>query len=155
VLRKTGSSVICEVSGPSMGPTLPHGSTLRIDFGSPSGVHVGEVIAFHAGAQLVVHRVVARGIFGRARDYVITQGDGSLVADHPMRAEQALGVVREWRDGAEWKPIASFVPRGWRQLARRALLWPVVAMLHVHRSAAFALTFGAATVQCAVRKLRT
>jgi hypothetical protein len=154
LLRASGSTVLCEVTGLSMGSTLPHGSTLRLDFLDSADLGVGDVVAFHAGAQLVVHRIVARGRFGPARAYMVTQGDGSLLVDHPMPADEALGIVREWKDGDIWKPVPAFAPRGWHRLARRALLGPVIVALHIHRRAAVAITVSAATLQFALRRRR-
>lgn len=95
-----------ELRGASMAPTLEGGTRIRIA-PLPAGnvPRHGQLVAFLAGPQVMVHRVsyVAHG--ARAGGYLITQGDGNWLCDPPIRVDAIAGVVEEaFIDGA-WRPV--------------------------------------------------
>jgi len=144
LLKKTDTVIESELRGTSMGGTLPNGSRLRLHFDEQPPLDVGDVIAFSAGTGVTVHRIVARGVFGPARSFVLTRGDGSLLVDHPVRATDVLAVVREWKRGDAWE----------RQVAGWTILGPVLMALHVQPRLALALTAAGFTTRAVVHKLR-
>ena len=73
-------------------------------------MHMAVLLGVHCGAGVTVHRVVGRGLFGPARSFVDTRGDGSLLLDHPVHLRDVLGVVRECQNGDTWQRV----PRSWR-----------------------------------------
>ena len=100
--------------GWSMAPTIPSGATLRIERATPDSLVVGDVIAFAVNQTLVTHRIVSIGKRGRARNYLLTRGDGNTLADPPCPVHAVLGKVTAIRVG-EWSQVGSPVRRpGWR-----------------------------------------
>jgi hypothetical protein len=154
LLKKTDTVIESELRGTSMGGTLPNGSRLRLHFDEQPPLDVGDVIAFSAGTGVTVHRIVARGVFGPARSFVLTRGDGSLLVDHPVRATDVLAVVREWKRGDAWEPVPRHHGAWWRQVAGWTILGPVLMALHVQPRLALALTAAGFTTRAVVHKLR-
>jgi hypothetical protein len=139
-LRAPDRSLESTVHGMSMGATLPPGSRIRIELVHRIGYDVGEVIAFLAGSQVVVHRIAYRGRRGRARRYYLTRGDATLVPDPPVDHESILGAVTWIRRQELWMPLGGKLPRALRARVVNALLLLVVAgILHVSPRAAKAL----------------
>jgi hypothetical protein len=92
-------------TGNSMGSTLPSGTRLRFRCGR-GDAKPGDVVVVLAGpADLIVHRVVARGWGPRARGYLVTRGDSSVLCDQPVTADAVLGVVEECRRDDAWGPV--------------------------------------------------
>ncbi len=140
LLARTGGVVECRVAGSSMGATLPHGSRIRVRFAPGDSVRPDDVVAFTAAGGITVHRVVGRGRVGRARNLVLTRGDGTLLVDHPVPVDAILGVAREYERDGQWHPVPSLVATGPGRVARATIVWPVWLALHVGRQAAMALT---------------
>jgi sterol desaturase/sphingolipid hydroxylase (fatty acid hydroxylase superfamily) len=151
LLKSAGTTLECEVRGQSMGDALPDGSRLRLRFEERPRPAVGDVVAFTAGAGVTVHRVVGRGLFGPARSFVLTRGDGSLLLDHPVHLRDVLGVVRECQNGGTWQRVPACGARGWRYAARQTVVWPVLLALHVQSRIATALTISGFVTQSIVR----
>lgn len=104
--------VECVSTGDSMGSTLPPGTRLRFRCGRVDP-RLGDVVVVLAGPTLlIVHRVVARGSGPRARGYLVTRGDSSILCDQPVPADAVLGVVEECRRETGWVPVGAYVPRG-------------------------------------------
>lgn len=75
------------VEGASMLPTLPPGTEIVVvPLARPP--RLGEILLFMEGEHLVVHRLVRR-----LGDLLVTQGDGRLTPDRPLRREQLVGRV--------------------------------------------------------------
>lgn len=70
-----------------MRPTLPVACEIEIA-PLPARPATGCLLVFANGDALVAHRLIARRPVGW-----ITQGDGRLAADRPLRPEQVLGVA--------------------------------------------------------------
>src|SRR5436190_7248117 len=92
---KSGRSIESTIRGTSMEPTLPDGARIKVCPSRTGTYEVGEIAACLHGGSLVAHRIVSRGA-GRARGYVVTQGDGRLICDRPLRVDDILGVVIEF-----------------------------------------------------------
>lgn len=108
------------LAGMSMGPGLGPGSRIRIALAHRVRYDCGEIVAYLAGGQVVVHRVVHRGR-GAAGGYLITLGDATLVPDPPVVHSRILGpVTGVWRDGG-WMPPSGPLRRSLRARVARAL----------------------------------
>jgi len=127
MLRGRGRAVESTVEGASMGPTLPPGTRIRIELTDQGAYDVGDVVAFLAGAQIVVHRVVRRGRTGGARGCLVLRGDATLVPDAPVRHAEILGVVTGIRRGGIWDPVGPSPRRSLRARVAMSLLLVVVA----------------------------
>lgn len=106
-LRRSGRTVECAVEGDSMGSAIPGGATVRIRCDGGVGAVDGTVVALLLGGTLTVHRLVHRGRSSRARGWVVTEGDGNLTCDAPVRESQIVGVVEAFRcSEEEWRSAA-------------------------------------------------
>ena len=147
-LRGPGRCIESTVSGFSMGVSLPPGSRIRIALLPSSGHAAGEVVAYLAGNQVIVHRVLHCGRAGAARNHLIARGDATLVPDPPVEFNHVLGpVTGVWCAGG-WTPPAGPGPRSalarvvrtllaalaiaGMYLSPRATAWALMAL---HRSA--------------------
>jgi hypothetical protein len=141
-LRGPDRSLESTVEGLSMGRTLPPGSRIRIDFVERDGYEVGEVVAFVAGGQVVVHRVVYRGRAGPARGYVLTRGDAPLAPDAPVPERSIIGAVGAVQRDGRWEAVGG---RPWQtrraRVVRALLLVWVAGVLRVSPRVAHALAF--------------
>jgi hypothetical protein len=153
LLQKSGTTIECELHGQSMDGTLPDGSRIRLVFEEQPALCAGDVIAFVAGNAVVVHRIVARGRFGRARSFVLTRGDSAVLLDHPVHVRSVLGTVREWTQRGDWNVVrAPSAPR-WRRLLSSAFFWPTFLALHVdHRLAKISTIASVVARNTVVRK---
>jgi hypothetical protein len=124
-LRGPSRTLESTVQGTSMGRTLPPGSRIRIDLAERAAYDVGEVVAFLAGSQLIVHRVVARRRRGPGQ-YLLTLGDAALVPDAPVVHGHVLGTVTGVGDGTGW---AAPGPRPERSPRARVLTAGLQAIL--------------------------
>lgn len=155
LLKNAGATIECELHGHSMGRTLPHGTRLRVRCEHRTETTPGQVVAFIAGNKVTVHRVAARGLFGNARSYILTRGDGALLLDHPIPRSAIVGVVSEWTTGDGWRPMTTSVANDWRSYVSRIfILWPTLIALHIDRRLAMLLTAGAITVATGFRNGR-
>ena len=113
-LRSPGRSILSTVQGMSMQGCLAPGSRIRIEMEPDQPYDVGMVIAFLAGEQLVVHRVVHRGRSGHAAGWVLTRGDAPLVPDAPVPQARILGRVSGVFKDGDWLAPGSAAPRSLR-----------------------------------------
>jgi signal peptidase I len=103
-------------------PTVRPGDTLIVDKANCETVDPGDIVLFGRDRRLFAHRVVAKaGASGNAR--IVTQGDGMLRPDAPVKGSQVLGKVSLIvRDGKclEPKPNLTFSERTVAALVRRS-----------------------------------
>jgi hypothetical protein len=154
LLKRTGATIECELRGHSMGSTLPDGACLRLRFVETPQLAVGDVIAFGAAGALTVHRIVGRGLFGPARSFLLTRGDGAVLPDHPVHVKAVLGVVQEWKSGDTWLQVPPCRATGWRAATSGVVLWPVLVALHLEHRLALLLTATAFVVRWALGRVR-
>ena len=121
-LRGPGRCIESTVSGSSMGTSLPPGSRIRIALVAPSPRAAGEDVAYLAGNQVVVHRVLHCGRAGAARKYLIAFGDATLVPDPPVELGHVLGPVTGVWNAGGWTPAAGPSPRSLPARVVRAVL---------------------------------
>ncbi|GAB3778007.1 hypothetical protein GCM10028796_57830 [Ramlibacter monticola] len=121
-LRGPDRYIESTVSGFSMGPDLPPGSRIRIALLPPSGHAAGQIVAYLANDQVIVHRVLHCGRAGPARKHLIARGDATLVPDPPVELTHVLGPVTGVWSAGGWKPPADPRPRSARARLVRALL---------------------------------
>lgn len=120
-LRASHRFVESIVKGVSMRPGLGPGSRIRIALAHRARYEAGEVVAYVAGSQVVVHRVVHRGRTAAARGYLLTRGDATLVPDPPIEDALILGpVTGVWRGGG-WMAPSGPPSRSLRARVARAL----------------------------------
>jgi hypothetical protein len=120
-LRAPGRTFESTVSGMSMWPVLPPGSRIRVALEPRNRPEVGEIVAFVARGQVVVHRVVHRGSAGAARGHVVTLGDATLVPDPPVPDTAVLGAVTGVRTAGGWAPAPGPPHRRLRARAVRSV----------------------------------
>ena len=129
LLRRSGTTVECEVTGESMGRAVPAGATVRIRCDGAAGAPNGTIIAVLIGGALSVHRLVHRGRSPRARGWIVSEGDANLTCDAPVRDADVVGVVEAVRlDGEQWQAVdtaplrdARPRPRPLTAMVRRAI----------------------------------
>jgi hypothetical protein len=132
LFRDASAAIESDVRGVSMGSVIPDGARIRID--SADMLLTGTVVAFHAAGRTVVHRIRWQRRAGRARGWLITQGDAMRLPDVPVRLDAVIGRVTALRcDDGTWRPLAA-PPRAPRR--DRALSWIVfaasVVLLELH-----------------------
>lgn len=120
-LRAPGRWVESTVAGASMGPGLRPGARIRIALIQRAGYQAGEVVAYLADGQVVVHRVAHRGRGAAARGYLLTRGDATIVPDPPVDHGRVLGPVTGVWSAGGWEPPAGPPRRSRRARAARAL----------------------------------
>jgi hypothetical protein len=105
LLGRSGKAIESEISGTSMGSTLPSGCRIRILPLSDEEYRKGRVVAFVAGSAIFAHRIVYRS--GQA---VLTRGDNHALCDLPVPVGAILGIVSECLMDGEWRPFNDSVP---------------------------------------------
>ena len=109
LLKKSGREIESTVCGSSMEPTIPHGARIKVRPSRSGDYEVGQIAACLHGSTLVTHRIVSCGRTGGARGFVLTQGDGRLICDRPLRKDDILGVVTEFAVEGIWRVPAKEV----------------------------------------------
>jgi hypothetical protein len=126
-LRAPSRVVESTVKGLSMGSSLPPESRIRIEMSHHQRFEIGAVVAFVAGNQVIVHRVVHNG-----RDHLLTRGDARLVPDSPVRRDQVLGPVTAVTRNGAWMDLDLPRRRSPRsRICSSAILQISAAMLRV------------------------
>jgi len=105
LLGRSGKIIESEISGTSMGSTLPSGCRIRICPLPADEYRPGQVVAFVVGQAIYAHRIV-----GRTRQGVLTRGDNHSRCDLPMPANAILGVVSERMVNGQWLLFDERVP---------------------------------------------
>jgi len=143
LLQHSGREIQSTIQGSCMGAALPDGVTISIRCDGESDWPVGTPVAILNGTNLLAHRIVYRSRRPRLRDYVVTQGDHSVLCDAPRHRSHVLGEVVSWSDGHGWRPVGppSAPSTGRRSLSRvsRSL---VIAVMAVNVRTARALSDG-------------
>ena len=112
-LLADGYSIRKQVSGDSMGTTIPDGSIVHIEPVEKRQVKHGDIVYFvNHENKTVVHRVARK--FRRAGDaYLQTWGDGCATPDAPVKLNQVYGrVVRYELNGQVNYPNQSMLHYG-------------------------------------------
>jgi hypothetical protein len=125
VIKRSGVPAESELRGTSMGLAIPSGSRIRIVLAEGAACRPGQVVAFLAGSRVMVHRVIHVGERGRARMFLITQGDGNWMCDPPVRLETIAGRVEEFCMNGTWQAVGP----ARTSLIRRAVSFPSLALL--------------------------
>jgi hypothetical protein len=144
LLGRSGRIIESQISGTSMGSTLPAGSRIRIRRLRSETYGPGQVVAFVSGNAIFAHRIVFS-----CRHGVLTRGDNRSWCDFPLPSHAILGLVTEsYRDGV-WRPLlCDVLGEHERGRSRRA----VDAMLRVSLQIDFRLArFTARTLSLAAR----
>ncbi len=105
LLQRTGRVIESEISGVSMGSTLPTGTRIRIQCEDPASARRGTVVAIMAERGLIGHRLLWCGTDRRGQAVALTRGDGSPVCDPPVAMERILGEITHWYAPPEWRPV--------------------------------------------------
>jgi len=154
-LRGPDRLVESTVQGRSMGTTLPPGSRIRIELAQRSRYKPGEIVAFLAGTELVVHRLLHWGCVGAARGSAITRGDAPLVPDPPVRHDRILGPVIAVRRGTDWVAPKPACRRRTSARILAALLSAIaIGALHLSPGLASTLLGVLRRAEGAVRRIR-
>lgn len=143
LLQRTRRVIESEISGISMGSTLPAGTRIRIQCEDPASARRGAVVAIMAERGLIGHRLLWRGADRHGHPMVLTRGDGSPVCDPPVAAERILGEITHWHGASEWQPVP---PPDMPSPPRRI----VAALMFLAVRVAVALDVGFATRAAAV-----
>jgi hypothetical protein len=106
LLARSGKIIESEISGTSMGRTLPAGTRIRIQPLPAGDYGVGQIVAFVRGSTIFAHRIAYR-----TKQGVLTRGDNHSWCDLPMPVDAVLGLVTEWWINGEWQRFAE-VPQG-------------------------------------------
>jgi hypothetical protein len=100
LLGRSGKIIESEISGTSMGSTLPSGCRIRICPLPTAEYRPGQIVAFVAGEAIYAHRIVHR-----SREGVLTRGDSHSWCDLPVPSSAILGVVTEYLLDGDWHPL--------------------------------------------------
>jgi hypothetical protein len=132
VFRQCDRVLECTTAGTSMGATLPPGSRIRFRCG-PNEPRLGDVVVLVFGqADLLAHRVVGAGRGPRAREYLLTRGDGSVLCDQPIQRAAVLGIVLDTATDAGWRSLAPPRSSGFgRRLTATLHRWAMLAALEL------------------------
>lgn len=123
LLGRSGKVIETEISGTSMGSTLPSGCRIRIRPLSTGEYRSGQVVAFVANSKIFAHRIVHR-----TRQDVLTRGDSHSWCDLPMPVNAILGVVSERLVNGEWHLFGETAPSEWERRKRGRIIETLLLM---------------------------
>lgn len=101
LLARSGKIIESEISGTSMGRTLPAGTRIRIQPLPAGNYGIGQIVAFVRGSTIFAHRIAYR-----TKQGVLTRGDNHSWCDLPVPLDAVLGLVTEWWINGEWQRFA-------------------------------------------------
>ena len=141
LLQRAGRVIESEITGTSMGSTLPPGTRIRIHCEDPGSAKPGAVVAVMTDRGLIGHRLIWRGVDRKGRSIALTRGDGLTVCDPPAVTDRFLGEITEWYSAAAWRPVPGAPPTSWlRRCAAMSMLLAVRCGLAIDVSVATRLT---------------
>jgi hypothetical protein len=105
LLGRSGRIIESEISGTSMGSTLPAGRRIRIGPLRREEYRPGHVVAFVSGDAIFAHRIISCSDQG-----VLTRGDNRSWCDLPLPWCAILGIVTESQVDGVWRPLVNHVP---------------------------------------------
>jgi hypothetical protein len=105
LLARSARIIESEISGTSMGTTLPSGCRIRICPLPTEEYRPGQVVAFVTDKAIYAHRIVYR-----TREGVLTRGDSHSWCDLPVPINAVLGVVSSRMVSDQWVPFDDRVP---------------------------------------------
>jgi hypothetical protein len=106
LLARTGKIIESEISGTSMGSTLPAGTRIRIQPLPAGDYGIGQIVAFVRGSTIFAHRIAYR-----TKQAVLTRGDNHSWCDLPVPVDAVIGIVTESCINGEWQRFAD-LPQG-------------------------------------------
>lgn len=98
LLSRSGKTLESSIQGSSMGDTIPNGSRIRIQWRDGDNYRTGQIVACVEHGFLFAHRIVHV-----RRDTIITQGDGWILCDPPLRVSQVIGEVIACCLESDWR----------------------------------------------------
>jgi hypothetical protein len=101
LLGRSGKIIESEISGTSMGSTLPAGRRIRIRPLPFNWYRPGQVVAFVSGNKVFAHRIVCC-----TRQGALTRGDNRTLCDLPVPTRAILGLVTESQVDGQWCSLA-------------------------------------------------
>jgi len=111
--KRTGRELVARFGGSSMQPTIPPETEVLLRCGEDAAP--GDVVAFLAHDQVILHRVEATGT-----GWILTRGDGQIIPDAPIVDRDAvLGRVVQIRGGPRWSDPPEAPHSWWRQVVLR------------------------------------
>lgn len=121
---ESGNSVELPATGYSMFPTLRPGDKVLVtpldrgDLPKP-----GTVVIFSENDGLVMHRLIEIQKNDTGDLLIITKGDSIKEYDKPFPQKQLIGVAASFKRGKKEHSLKVFIPRYFRLLSNRKLLW--------------------------------
>jgi len=106
LLARCGKIIESEISGSSMGETLPAGTRIRIQPLPAGDYAVGQIVAFVRGGTIFAHRIAYR-----TKQGLLTRGDNHSWCDLPVPADAVLGLVTDCHINGQWRKFAD-IPQG-------------------------------------------
>lgn len=128
--REQLETIDITLGGGSMSPAIPKGSQIRIHVNYKGTYEPGQVVAFLYQGKIMVHRIRYCGRRGKAKHYVLTQGDATFLPDAPVPMDTILGPVIGFQKNEDWVAPGN--------LQRVSSFWVrcIAAMLEINISAA-------------------
>ena len=113
LLGRSGKLIESEISGTSMGRTLPAGTRIHIQPLPANEYGIGQIVAFVRGSTIFAHRIAYR-----TKQGVLTRGDNHSWCDLPVPVDAVLGLITEWFINGEWQRFVD-VPQALTERPRR------------------------------------
>ena len=104
LLGRSARIIESEISGTSMGSTLPAGCRIRICLLRLEEYRPGQVVAFVSGDAIFAHRIISCSGQG-----ALTRGDNRSWCDLPLPWRAILGLVTESQVDGVWRPLADHI----------------------------------------------
>jgi hypothetical protein len=100
--REQLETIDITLGGASMSPAIPKGSRIRIRLNYKGMYEPGQVVAFLYKGRIMVHRIRYCGRRGKAKHYLLTQGDAMVLPDDPVHIGSLLGPVIAFQNEEDW-----------------------------------------------------
>lgn len=151
--KKSGRGFTSFIHGTSMEPTLADGAAIRVGPPEAAGHSVGQIVVCANAHKLIAHRVVYCKAQSGADSFLLTQGDGCLVCDPPIRNSMIQGVVVEANIEGLWvQPSATWTRTPCKQAIAVSNVYAIRLCLAINfRLALFAARIFTATAAASKR----